>query len=100
MAFLNLTQYLRRRFRPNERLRAFVMFGHEISDRPLQFGNAAKGSTLKSLSRDLGKKALDGVEPRGAGRGEMRMEAWMRFKPGFDKRMLVGRVVIHDDMHV
>src|SRR5262249_23580712 len=41
---------------------------------------------------------LDGIEPRGGCRGEMEHEARMFADPFPDLRMLVGRIVIDDDM--
>ena len=46
-----------------------------------------------------GEEALDGVEPGGAGRGEVEGDARVAGQPGDHLRVLVGGVVVEDDVH-
>ncbi len=48
--------------------------------------------------RELGEEALDGIEPGGRGRREVEMEPWMTLQPCLDLVVLVGRVVVDDEM--
>jgi len=45
-----------------------------------------------------GKQAFDGVEPRGRRRSEVEHEAGMFLDPFHDLGMLVGGVIVEDDM--
>ena len=49
---------------------------------------------------DEGEPAFDLVDPAGAGRGEMHVEARVLDQPGVDRRRLVGAVVVTDQVHV
>ena len=44
--------------------------------------------------------AFDLVDPGGAGRGEVHVEAGVAGQPGLDRRGLVGGVVVADQVHV
>ncbi len=63
-----------------------------------QFAHAPERTAPDGLLRDQGEPALDLVEPACVGRGVMKVEARMPRQPGFDPRMLVGGVVISDQM--
>src|SRR2546423_1478825 len=70
-----------------------------LHDRPLEFGDALERAAADTLSGDLGKKALDHVEPGTRGRRKVQMEAGMRF-PALHGRGLVGGIVIDDEMEI
>ena len=48
----------------------------------------------------VGEPALDQIQPRCTRGYEMQMETWMAQKPAMDRRRLVSRVVVQDQMHV
>ena len=52
------------------------------------------------LGGQFGKPALDEVQPRAAGRGEVQLEAGVRGEPVLDRRRLVRAAVVEHDMHV
>ena len=57
-----------------------------------------KTPRFKSAPGELGEEALDGVEPGARGRREVEDEALMPGEPGANLRMLVGGVVVEDDV--
>ena len=52
------------------------------------------------LLGDLGKEALDHVEPRGRSRREVQVKARMPLEPAFTAGVLVGGIVVDDQMQV
>ena len=53
---------------------------------------------FKPLPGQLGEEALDGVEPGGRGWGEVEMEPLVPAEPGLNLGMLVGGVVVDDQV--
>jgi hypothetical protein len=45
------------------------------------------------------EKAFDLIDPRGEGRGEVHVKARMPFEPGLNLGVLVGGVVVGDQVH-
>ena len=71
-----------------------------VHDGLLQFVDALEDAAADAFSGDLGKEALDHVEPR-AGRGrEVQMEARMPLEPALYRGGLVGGIIIDDQMQV
>ena len=99
-SLFNLCEDVLGRCGPDEGLGAFVMFGEVFVDRDLQVREAFEDAAPDALAGDLGEEALDHVQPGRRGRGEMEMEAWMPLQPGDDLGMLVGAIVVHDQMEV
>src|SRR6266850_6854083 len=58
----------------------------------------AEDAAADALSRHLREKVLDGVEPRGRGRGEVEGPTRVTCQPGQHFGMLVGGIVVEDDM--
>src|SRR5665213_1189706 len=58
------------------------------------------GATSEPLVGQLGKPALDEVEPRAVGGSEMQMETWVTDEPLLDLGRLMGCVVVDDEVHV
>src|SRR3989304_2997571 len=52
------------------------------------------------FSSELCEPTLDEVEPTRIGRREVQREARVTYEPALDRRRLVGRGVIDDDVHV
>ena len=83
-------------FGPAEGFGIFVPVGQEAGNGLLQARDAVEAAAANGLRGDQAEPALDQVEPRGAGRGEVQMEARVRGQPLFDCGMLVGSVVVAD----
>ena len=83
---------------PHERLRVCIVMGHVVFDGYHQFLHAAKDAAAKALLRQLAEPALDEVEPRGAGRREVQFKARVGGQPLANRFVLVGRVVVQDDV--
>jgi len=65
-----------------------------------QFADRSKHPTPNSLVGQIAEPTLDHVEPGAGSRHKMLMESGMAFEPRFDLRMLMGRVIVHDQMQV
>ena len=74
------------------------MFGKISIDRRLQVDNRAEDAAADAPPRHLGEEVLHRIEPRRRGRGEVKGPAWMARQPGQHFRMLVGGVVVEDDV--
>src|SRR3954466_4479985 len=79
---------------------AFVCLRQEAIDRLLEVDDAAKDAAPESLVGQLGEETFDRIEPGGRGRREMELEPRMPREPGADICMLVGGVVVHDQVQV
>src|SRR6266849_7865529 len=97
---LDLAQNGRRRCRPDEWARVLVVFAYIGANCSDESRHAAEGSAPDPLARDLGEEALDKVQPRGAGGGEVEVKPRMLGHPRLHGRMLVGTVVVQDQMDV
>lgn len=64
----------------------------------LQLGQRAEDAAFQATPGQLGEEFLDGVQPRRRGRRVMEDEAWMPVDPGAHLRVLVGAVVVEDDV--
>jgi len=73
------------------RVEAGLDRGHEI-------GLQRKDAATNRLVGDLAEPALDEVEPRTRGRREVQMEAGVLREPVLHVGVLVGRVVVEDQM--
>ena len=76
----------------------FVVVRDIIVDGAGQFGDAAEHADSQSPDRDIAEEALGHIQPRGRGWREMHVKARMLDKPGLNHRMLMGRVVIADQV--
>ena len=70
-----------------------------VLDRGDEGGDALEGDPPDAIAGDLAEPALDEVEPAAVGRGEVQDEPRVAFEPAFDRRGLVGGVVVHDHVH-
>ena len=73
---------------------------HVVVDFVHQFAHAAERAAPDRLLGDEREPALDLIEPAGVGGGVVDVVARMAGEPGFDLRMLVGGVVVGDQMDV
>ena len=67
-------------------------------DRGNQLGHAGDREAADLTLGQLAEEALDQVEPRRGGRREVKLDARIAGEPGRDRRMLVRRVGVEDDM--
>src|SRR4051794_11006110 len=84
---------------PGEGFRIVVSLRDEAVDGGLEFNNASKDTTLQSLLGKFGEEALNSVEPRARGRREVEGETRVPVEPLAYLRMLMGGVVVEDDVH-
>src|ERR1700677_98415 len=63
-----------------------------------QFADAAEGTAPDGLLGDAREPALDLIEPAGVGRSAMKVVARTARQPGSHPGMLVGGVVVRDQM--
>ncbi len=86
--------------RPDEGLGVGVVVFEIIVDRALEVDDGVEHAAPDALSSDLGEEALDQIEPGRRGRREMHVEARMPGQPRLDFGMLVGGVVVGDQMDI
>ena len=71
----------------------------EISvDGGLEVDDGSEHAAFQAALGERGEEGLDGVEPGARGRGEVEDEARVAGEPGQHLRLLVGGVVVEDDM--
>ena len=85
---------------PDKGLGVGVVVFEIIVDRPLEVDDGVEHAATDALSGDLGEEAFDQVEPGRRGRREMHVEARMPGQPRLDLGMLVGGVVVGDQMDI
>lgn len=85
---------------PVERLGRLIPVREVTVDRSLERANAVEAATSDRLARDQGKPSLDQIEPRGARRRVVDMEARIGGKPLAYGRMFVRPVVVADETDV
>jgi hypothetical protein len=83
-----------------KRARVLVPVSEPAVDGQLQPAHAVKATAPDRLFRDQPEPALDQVEPRGPSRGEVQMNAVMGLKPAHHCRMLVGAVIVADQVNL
>ena len=71
-----------------------------IHDCLFQRVNTSKDAPANALLGDLGKEALDLINPRGTRWREMDMPVGMLQEPRFNAWRFVGRVVVYDDVYL
>ena len=71
-----------------------------VVNRVDQLGNVFEDASSDALVCEISKESLDHVEPRGAGGSEVDMKAPMFGQPTLDLLMLVGGIVVHDQMEI
>ena len=84
---------------PDEGLGIMIGLFDEAVDRSLELDDRAEDAALETALGELGEEALDGIEPGAGGRREVGDEARVALQPRLDLRVLVGGVVVEDDVH-
>ena len=67
-------------------------------DRLNQISHALKTSAHDGLLGEIPEKSFHHIKPGSTGGGKMQVEASMTSQPGFDLGMLVGGVVVDNEM--
>src|SRR5437899_11945058 len=88
------------RLGPYEWPRPFVRDLNVPPDGRLQLARTAMHAASKLLVGERREPALDQVDPRGAGRGDVHVVSRMAHQPAVDERRLVGSVVVENHMHI
>ena len=81
-----------------EGLGAEVVVVGEVEDLLLELDDGGEGAAADGLLRLEVEPDLDLVEPGGVGGGEVEMAAWPGGKPALDADVLVGAVVVDDEV--
>src|SRR5258708_36974040 len=77
----------------------FIVGCEVFADGVSELDGAAVSATADLARGEIGKPALDLVEPGGRGRREVQCKSRMPSKPALDRRGLMRAVVVHDEMH-
>ena len=72
----------------------------DLANLRLELGDGGEGAAADRLLRDDVEPDLDLVEPGGVGGGEVEMIAWPGGQPALDAGVLVGGVVVNDEVDV
>ena len=85
---------------PLKRLAVGVVVGDELIDALNELLDAGERSAPDRFVGGQCKETLDLVQPGAVSRYEVHVPAWPVGQPGFDLRMTVGGVVVHNAMDV
>jgi hypothetical protein len=83
---------------PGERFGLPVVFCEVAVDGSLEVDDRMKGAALEAMFRQFSEEAIDRVEPRARGRREVEGETQMAVEPGTHLGVLVGGVIVEDDV--
>ena len=83
---------------PGEGFWVFVGFGDEAIDGGLEINEGVEDAALEPPSGEFGEEAFDGVEPRRRCWREVEDKPLVTIEPIADLWMLMGGVVVEDDM--
>ncbi len=83
---------------PGEGFGGFVGVCDEAVDSSLEIDEGMEDTALEPPLGEFGEEAFDGVEPRAGCRREVKCEALVAVEPSPDLRMLMGGVVVEDDV--
>ena len=83
---------------PDEGFGIVIVLLEEAFDGSLEVDDRVEDAAFQSALGELGEEALDRVEPRTRGRREMEDETRVARQPGHDLGMLVGGIVVENDM--
>jgi hypothetical protein len=71
-----------------------------IFDGSNQFRDVVETASANALIGNLSKPPLDQIQPRTRRRDEVDVDSGMSSHPGFDPRVFVGCVIVHDKMQI
>lgn len=84
---------------PGEGRGLLLVFGEEAVDGGLKVDDGVEDAAFQAPLRELGEESLHRVEPRARGRREVEGEALMAVEPGAHLGILVGGIIVEDDVH-
>jgi hypothetical protein len=85
-------------FGPDEGFWMAVVEFEVVADRVLQFADTAMDAATQLFFSEACEPAFDQIEPGGAGRREVQVEAWMTQQPALDGRGFMGGVIVDDQV--
>lgn len=85
---------------PNEWFGIFVVRVDKLSNRRLQFSDAAECAAPDSFVGEFGEPSLNQIQPGAIGRRKVDMESRALGQPVADDRRLVSAVVVEDEVNV
>ena len=88
------------RSRPDEWLGVFVSPIDVVGDGLDELSDAGDGEAFELPSREFTEEALNEIQPRGGGRGEVELHSRVFLEPYPNSRMLVRSVVVENDVDV
>ena len=88
------------RLGPDERFRRDVVAVQVFDNRIFEIGNAGEDTAPNALAGDFSEEPFDKVEPGGARRREVQLEARMFAEPRLDLSRFVRGIVVEHQMHV
>src|SRR5580693_7166552 len=71
-----------------------------LLDGGFELGHTLEDTASDSIDSDAAEEALDLVEPRCRRRGEVHVETWMPLKPSLHLGVLVGGVIVSDEVQI
>jgi len=83
---------------PGEGFGIVIVFFEEAFDGGLEANDRMEDAAFQSALGKFGEEALDRVEPGARGWREMEDETWMARQPGQNPGVLVGGIVVENDM--
>lgn len=83
---------------PDEGPRLLVVLRGEAVDGGLEIDDGVEDAVFQAAAREFGEEALDGVEPGARCWHEMEGPSWVSGQPGEDLGLLVGGVVVENDV--
>ena len=69
-------------------------------DGGVEFGDAVEDAASNGVVGDQAEEPFDEIDPGGRCRGEVKVKAGVALEPGPDLGVLVGRVVVDDQMQI
>jgi len=85
---------------PDKRFGVDIVMRNVFIDCADQLGHAREHATTQALHRDVAKGALHHVQPRGRSGREMHVKMWPFGEPLLHGRMLVGGLIVDDQMQL
>ena len=83
---------------PDEGSWILVVLLDEAIDGRLQIDDRMEHAVFQASPRELGEEALDGIQLRAGRWNEVEGPSWMPCQPGADLGLLVGRIIVEDDV--
>jgi len=97
---LNFLENIRGGSSPDKWLRFGIVCDNMSFDGFNQFIDATENTAPQAVDREIPEESFNHVKPGGTGRSEMKVESGIAPLPGFDFRMLMGGVIIADDVYL